>query len=147
MLILGIPSNASWTTRLTTHYLCVLVSTLNWIFFEVFLFVLLFTYKHVSEFHCFNITVNINCFSILDITVNTILNITLSTYLFVHIEALNEKLKLMVGMLLCSTKLLRMIEKGGKLIQQSVSYLSQQLKLSNKIKDNKIKRAFVSIFL
>ena len=147
MLILGIPSNASWSTRLTMHYLYVLVSTLNWIFFEVFLFVLLFTYKHVSEFHCFNITVNINCFSILDITVNTILNITLSTYLFVHIEALNEKLKLMVGMLLCSTKLLRMIEKGGKLIQQSVSYLSQQLKLSNKIKDNKIKRAFVSIFL
>ena len=116
MLILGIPSNASWSTRLTMHYLYVLVSTLNWIFFEVFLFVLLFTYKHVSEFHCFNITVNINCFSILDITVNTILNITLSTYLFVHIEALNEKLKLMVGMLLCSAKLLRTIEKGGKLI-------------------------------
>ena len=115
MLILDIPSNASWSTRLTMHYLYVLVSTLNWIFFEAFLFVLLFTYKHVSEFHCFNITVNINCFSVLDITVNTILNITLSTYLFVHIEALNEKLKLMGGMLLCSTKLLRTIEKGGKL--------------------------------
>ena len=97
MLILYTPLNTSWSTGLINCYLCVLASTLAWIFLVAFLCILPFLYKHISEYYCLNIIVNINSFSISDITVNTIMDIILSTSFFVPIQVLNKKLKLMGG--------------------------------------------------
>ena len=52
-----------------------------------------FFLKPFCECYCLNVIVNID--SSLNASVNTNLNITCSTFFFVHMQALNEKLKLM----------------------------------------------------
>lgn len=77
MLVLDTSSNNSWSTGLVEHYHYKLVQ--NWI-------------KCIS-WSFLNIIVIINSCSDLNDTVITTLNITLDTFLFVHMQALKKKLK------------------------------------------------------